>query len=101
VITVVNNTNVNSSSPSGASINVSGGQAVRGIQLDNVAHTFTVSGLNLNIPIPPSSVVHANLYINGAGTYHWQCQAPCGSGSNGWSGAMATAGWMTGTVVVS
>lgn len=100
VINVVNNTNVNSSQLNG-SISVSGGKTVGSIALNDVAHTFTISGLNINIPIPPSSIVHTTLLVHGSGTYHWQCQAPCGSGSDGWSGAMATSGWMTGTVVVS
>lgn len=92
---VVNNTNVNSTH--NGDISVSGGQTVSSLPYFNVAHTFTVSGLGLNIPIPPTSTVTATLYFTQQDTYHWQCNAPCGSGPTGWGGAMATQGWMSGT----
>ena len=74
-----------------------------------VTHTFTVlNGANIMVNIPtwagsnPSggTVTHATFYINQTGTYAWQCFAPCGTGI-GWGGAMATAGWMMGTIQVS
>lgn len=92
---VVNDTNVNSTQNSG--IQISGGETVSSLPYFDVSHTFTVSNLNLNIPIPPSSTVSASLYFTQAGNYHWQCNAPCGSGPNGWGGAMSTEGWMMGT----
>lgn len=101
-ITVVNNTNVNSTQTS-SGINVAGGSTVSSIPDTNIAHTFTVfSGSNvvLNIPVPPSSIVHATFTLN-SGTYTWQCEAACGSGASGWSGAMSTPGWMTGTLQVA
>lgn len=101
-ISIVNNTNVNSSQDSNG-INVSGGAVVSQVPASNIAHTFTVfSGSNvvLNIPLPPSSVVHATFTLN-SGSYTWQCEAACGSGSSGWGGAMSTPGWMTGTLEVS
>ncbi len=100
---VYNNTNVNSTQTS-SGINVNGGSAVTSIPDTNIAHTFTVisSGSNtvLNMPLPPSSVVHATFTLP-SGSYSWQCEAACGSGSAGWSGAMSTPGWMQGTVEVA
>lgn len=93
---VVNNTNVNSTANGG--LLVSGGANVTNLAPYGVSHTFTVSQLGLNIPIPPSSTVVTTLYFAKQGTYHWQCEAPCGSGPNGWDGAMSTAGWMMGTL---
>ncbi len=71
----------------------------------NMSHTFTVLNLfgvgsNLNIPVGAEMVEFAQFYANSTGTYNWQCEVPCGSGSTGWGGAMATAGWMAGTVDV-
>ncbi|AKA47770.1 hypothetical protein IX51_00235 [uncultured archaeon] len=102
-ITIINDTNVNSSQGT-SGINVSGGSVVSKVPDTNIAHTFTVMGTSsnvlLNIPVPPSSVVHATFTLN-SGSYTWQCEAACGSGSAGWGGAMSTPGWMTGTVSVA
>ena len=75
-----------------------------------IAHTFTVSGLNLNIPlvaatdqgstVVPSVTVATFKTPAKGGSYTWQCYQPCGSGSAGWGGAMAAAGWMVGNVSV-
>ena len=75
-----------------------------------IAHTFTVSGLGLNIPLPAatdqgSTVVPSVTVVTfktpaKAGTYSWQCYQPCGTGSANWGGTMATAGWMTGSVQI-
>lgn len=107
VINVVNNTNVNSTGTS-SGINVVGGAQVSNITVGNVAHTFTIlngTAAMVNIPLPPSSVIHAQLYLTQSGTYTWQCEAPCGTDVAGelpgWGQAMITAGWMTGSVVVS
>jgi heme/copper-type cytochrome/quinol oxidase subunit 2 len=98
VVKVINNTNVNSTSSK-----FSSGTVVSSFPQYSVSHTFTVAGLNLNIPIPPVSTVVADLHFSSSqeGTYSWQCNDPCGSGANGWEGAMATQGWMMGSVVVS
>ncbi len=102
-ISIVNNTNVNSSQGT-SGINIAGGSTVSQVPDSNIAHTFTILGSSgsvvLNIPIPPSSVVHSTFTLN-SGSYTWQCEAACGSGSIGWGGAMATPGWMTGTVEVA
>lgn len=103
VMQVINNTNVNSSNTN-SGINIVGGATVTNITVGNVAHTFTIlngTAALLNIPLPPSSVVHAQFELTHSATYTWQCEAPCGSGVDGWGQAMITAGWMTGSVVVS
>lgn len=98
--TVVNNDNVNSSQ--GASgIQVNGGQIVSSVSPDNIAHTFTIPSLGLNIPVPPSSTVTAYFTLNQTGTFSWFCMTLCGSGRTGTEGAMSTPGWMTGAVVAS
>ena len=108
-----NNTNINSSLSNNVSNNISirGGSVISQFPWVgnatggyNVAHTFTIissGSIILNMPTPGLSVVHANFYINQTGTYAWQCYVPCGELNDGWGGAMATAGWMTGQVTVS
>lgn len=67
-----------------------------------IAHTFTVSGLGLNVPVPAvtggaATVTETFQFRTGApGTYTWQCYAPCGTGPSGWGGPMVTPGYMTG-----
>ncbi len=99
-VNIINDTNVNSSQTSNG-ISLTGGATVSSVNDTNIAHTFTVfsssNSVLVNIPIPPSSVVHAS-FVLGSGSYTWQCEAACGSGSSGWGGAMSTPGWMTGTL---
>ena len=99
-VSVVSNTNVNSSQ--GASgIQVTGGQSVSSLPVDAIAHTFTIPQLGINIPVGPSSTVTAYFTLNQTGTFSWFCMSMCGSGPAGLSGAMETPGWMTGNVVSS
>ena len=98
--TVVNNANVNSSQGA-SSINVKGGQNVSSINSTDVAHTFTIPSLNVNLPIPPSSTVSAYLTLNQTGTFTWFCMTECGFGPSGLKGAMDTPGWMMGGLSVS
>lgn len=111
------NATVTSNVTNGISINRGSGWAVSDLPwLGNasggyeVTHTFTIlNGSSVLINIPswagnnPSggTLTHASFYINQTGTYAWQCFAPCGTGPAGWDGAMATAGWMMGTIQVS
>ncbi|MHB8395614.1 MAG: hypothetical protein ACYDAZ_00190 [Thermoplasmataceae archaeon] len=102
---VMNNTLVNSTY-SGNSISVSGGETVSSVNASVLSHTFTIlnlygTGSNLNIPVPESSVVQATFTTGAPGQFIWMCQVPCGSGIDGVSGAMATAGWMTGSITIS
>lgn len=91
---VASNSNINSSQgPSG--IVVKGGEAVTSVPTTDVAHTFTVPNLNLNIPVPVSSTVVAYFTIDKAGTFTWFCETDCGDP------AMSHAGWMTGSLVAS
>lgn len=88
------------------------GKKVSSVANADIAHTFTVPSVGLNIPIPAAStakaghalqpvVVTATLRIAKKGTFTWHCYAPCGSGSDGMEGAMATSGGMTGDVTFS
>ncbi|MDA8346692.1 MAG: hypothetical protein M0Z66_14665 [Thermaerobacter sp.] len=76
------------------------GKTISSLNATNqVSHTFTISGLGLNIPLPASSTVTVTFHTpSKSGDYTWQCFVPCGTGSDGWGGPMVTAGWMTGTV---
>ncbi len=69
---------------------------------DIVAHTFTINdnGFNLNVPIPAEATVTFTFHSPKAGTYSYRCLSGCGTGSTGTEGAMATDGWMRGTVTV-
>ena len=83
------------------------GQSETQVPVAQVAHTFTISSLNLNVPIPVAksaqqpTVVTFTFHTPKSGVDTWQCYAPCGSGSDGWEGAMATDGYMTGKVTFS
>lgn len=66
-----------------------------------ILHTFTVTKLNLNIPVEAGTTEIAYFIINQTGTFRWQCFAPCGTGSSGWGETMSDAGWMSGTLVVT
>ncbi|MHB1711933.1 MAG: cupredoxin domain-containing protein [Acidimicrobiales bacterium] len=81
------------------------GKPVSSVPNSDVAHTFTVVGLGLNMPVPAaptggSVTVVARFVATRTGTFMWQCYAPCGSGLNAMGGAMSTMGWMEGTVRV-
>jgi hypothetical protein len=83
------------------------GHAYTSLNPGHVAHTFTVFGLNLNVPIPGDAapgkkyaIVTFSFNSGGAGTYIWRCNAPCGTGSSGWYGPMVTKGYMLGTLTV-
>ena len=81
------------------------GRAVASVPDTNVAHTFTVVGLQFNMPIPAaptgkSVTVEATFVPTKTGTFTWQCYAPCGAGTNGMGGAMATMKWMEGRIKV-
>ncbi|MHB8245434.1 MAG: cupredoxin domain-containing protein [Acidimicrobiales bacterium] len=81
------------------------GRTISSVPNEDVAHTFTVPGLGVNLPIPVaptggSVMVVARFVATRTGTFVWQCYAPCGSGMNGMGGAMSTQRWMEGTVKV-
>lgn len=96
-ITYANNDNVNSTQgPNGIVLN--GGETVASVPASELAHTFTIPSLHINIPVPLSSTVVAYIKIAQAGTYVWFCETACGSGPAGTWGAMDTPGWMTGNL---
>lgn len=66
-----------------------------------IAHTFTIPQLGINIPSAANSVEVADFTINQTGVFAWQCMDPCGFGPSGWLGPMSAAGWMQGSVTVS
>lgn len=81
------------------------GRPLASIPAEEVSHTFTLIGLGVNIPIPPapqggSTTVVARFVASKRGSFLWQCYAPCGSGPNSMGGAMASPGWMEGSVRV-
>ncbi|MGP6220090.1 hypothetical protein [Caldiplasma sukawensis] len=89
---VINDTSVNK--------NGTYGQWVNTVPEADLAHTFTVPGLGLNIMVPSVSTVIAYFHTGSPGVYQWQCQVNCGTGPSGWGGAMATSGWMQGEVII-
>jgi len=74
---------------------IRGPQTLSTVNPDDLAHTFTVQSLGLNIPLPTSSAVVAYFTIDQPGTYVWQCMTLCGDA------AMSSPGWMTGQLVAS
>ena len=85
----------------------------------NVAHTFSIPGINLNVPMaspsltanlcgtsPCTSGPHETMTFSfmsprTTGVYFWQCRVPCGGGFlDGFGGPMQTIGFMTGNMEV-
>ena len=99
-ITYANNALINSTQAANG-ILIRGAQIVSSVSPADIAHTFTIPALGINVPVPVSSVVVATFTINTTGAFEWFCMTTCGSGSAGLGGAMATPGWMTGAVSVS
>ncbi|HLY76579.1 MAG TPA: hypothetical protein VKT21_01685 [Thermoplasmata archaeon] len=68
----------------------------------NVAHTFSIPALGLNVLSPGLSLVSFTIDVTQAGTYSWFCMDPCGTDPGGYSGGpMSTPGYMSGTMTVS
>lgn len=84
------------------------GKSYTSLDAKHISHTFTIPQLNLNVPISGDPVGDANNVAvtfsfrtpEKAGTYTFQCFVPCGTGSNGFDGPMATSGYMRGTITV-
>jgi hypothetical protein len=85
----------------------------------NVGHTFSIPGINLNVPMgspsltatlcgtsPCTSGPHDTMTFSfnspkTPGVYFWQCRIPCGGGFiDGFGGPMQTIGFMTGNMEV-
>ncbi|MCL4412293.1 MAG: hypothetical protein M1526_02940 [Candidatus Thermoplasmatota archaeon] len=99
---------INGTSATGMMVNASSSMQMMGnweanvssIPAGEIAHTITVTQIGLNIPVEGGFTEIAKFYVNSTGSYTWQCMSPCGTGSSGWGGAMATTGWMTGTFYI-
>ncbi len=70
-------------------------RATRTIAPDRVTHTFTVHGLNLNVPIAAAqgqtpAVVSFTLHVDQTGTYRWECMVSRDPESVGTSGFMTS-----------
>jgi len=83
------------------------GKVYSSLAPEKVAHTFTISQLHLNVPLPgdaPKGAAYDTItftfHTGKAGTYTFQCFDPCGTGSTGWMGPMVTKGYMVGTLTV-
>ncbi|MGZ3639588.1 MAG: hypothetical protein ACXVCX_17310 [Ktedonobacterales bacterium] len=87
---------------------VADGKSYTSLNANHISHTFTIPQLHLNVPISGDPVGDANNVAvtfsfrtpAKAGTYTFQCFVPCGTGSNGFDGPMATLGYMRGTITV-
>lgn len=66
----------------------------------DVAHTFTIADLQLNVPIPVTSIVTFAIQTGKPGDHKWKCESPCGSGSDGMAGAMQSDAYMEGVLHV-
>ncbi len=83
---------------------VGGTESVNGTPMSdvpstNIAHTFTIPDLNLNVVSPGMSTVTFTVDLASPGVYTWVCVDPCGS--DGYSGApMGVPGYMSGTMTV-
>lgn len=82
------------------------GTAYNALDVAKVAHTFTIPQLGLNVPIPGDApdgasflTVTFSFRVSHAGTYEFECLAPCGTG-DGFGGPMASMAFMKGTLTV-
>jgi uncharacterized membrane protein YphA (DoxX/SURF4 family) len=72
------------------------------VDSQNVAHSFNVPNLSLEVYMPGLSVVQFTVDLVNPGTFQWFCTAPCGAGSNAYTTPpMGVPGFMTGTMTVS
>lgn len=69
----------------------SAGQSISSLP---ISHTLTIQSLNINIPIPPDTVVTFTYTFVTPGVYEYFCETPCGPGMN-------LAGYMDGYLIVT
>lgn len=87
-----------------ASGTVGGTETINGtttsiVSSSNVAHTFTIPSLHVNVLSPGMATVTFTVDLTQPGTFSWYCETPCGT--NGYTGGpMSTPGYMTGTMTV-
>ncbi len=70
------------------------GRTVTSIPGDLLSHTFSVTALGVNVPIPALSTVTFTRIVERTGSCTWDRKAPCDAN------AMATPGFMQGTLTV-
>jgi heme/copper-type cytochrome/quinol oxidase subunit 2 len=58
-----------------------------------MGHTFTISQLGVNVPIPPDTILSFKITFSKPGVYMYDCTTPCGPG-------MGLVGYMEGFVIV-
>jgi len=75
-------------------------QGVSALDPQNVAHTFTIASLGINVPVSPKARTIFEIRTGAPGVHSWRCNDPCGSGASGWGGAMAAPGYMMGKLTV-
>jgi heme/copper-type cytochrome/quinol oxidase subunit 2 len=59
-----------------------------------ISHTFTIPDLQVNIPIPPDTMVVFTYTFSTPGVYSYLCTTPCGPG-------MGLKGYMLGYITVT
>lgn len=91
---------VNGTAASSSNISLSGEKLSFINPNTQVAHTFTVPQLGINIPSMGGSTEVAEFTLNQTGVFTWHCMDPCGFGPSGWAGPMSAPGWMSGTLTV-
>lgn len=82
------------------------GVAVTEVSNADIAHTFTVPELGINVPLPkaPEGGVRTIVFtfkVDKTGNFAWRCFTPCGGDPNGMGGSMATDSWMRGHLIVT
>jgi hypothetical protein len=83
------------------------GKRVTSVSNSQIAHTFTVPALGINVPLPKASedgptTVRFTFHAPATpGVYEWLCVTPCGGDPDGVGGAMQGDGWMRGHLIVS
>ncbi len=104
----------NASSPyltvSGGTETISG-SPITSMSNAQIAHTFTIPSLGINAVIPAAPARGNGEYMpvtvtftftaTKSGTFDWECLDPCGTGADGMGGAMATQGYMKGTLTIA
>ncbi|HEV2519106.1 MAG TPA: hypothetical protein VGX00_00590 [Thermoplasmata archaeon] len=67
----------------------------------NIAHSFTIPAVGLQVFSPGLSVVQFDLELDRTGQYLWYCIVPCGTGADPYNTApMGVPGFMQGTLTV-
>ena len=84
-------------------IEVINGTPMSVVPATNVAHTFNIPELGLQVLSPGGGVaVQFKVDLTHAGAFSWYCLAPCGTGANPYnSPPMGVPGLMTGTMTVT